>query len=269
MIKSALMVPADSEKLLLKIPSLECDVVMINLEDGVYDKIKARELLQRILISIQTNKKIVVRVNALDECGADDIKALKDIQQISAFRIPKIKNSSDVQTALSLCDKEIHLSIETKEAFSNIASLKVSDKVTTVYLGILDLLNSLGLSHSIISPNNSTIDYILSKFLIDSLSVGFYPVSFIYQDYENLEEFEKWCKKEKFMGFSAKGCISPKQVQVANQIFGFDGEIKKALEIKSLFEAKQLEGISGFTHEKYGFIDEPIYKNAMNLIKGL
>lgn len=266
MICSALMVPADKEKLLLKIPNLACDTVMINLEDGVYDKKTARQLLQKTLPMLDTNKKIVVRVNALDECGKDDITYLSHIERIDAFRIPKVYHANDVLQALQLTSKEIHLSIETKEAFQNIASLKISNRVTTVYLGILDLFNSLGLPHSLIHLQNPTIDYILSKFLIDSLGCGFFPVSFIYQDHQNLEAFEAWCTKEKQMGFRAKGCISPKQVDVVNQIFGAIEDITKAAYIKQIFEAKQSEGISGFVDEKYGFIDEPIYKNAVQIL---
>jgi len=124
----------------------------------------------------------------------------------------------------------------------------------------------MGISHSIITQDNPTINYILSKFLIDSLTNGFYPISFVYQDYQNLEEFEKWCIKERDMGFGAKACISPKQVEITNKIFGFCDEVEKSKEIIQLFLDNQKNSISGFVNEKYGFIDEPIYKNALNII---
>lgn len=262
------MVPADNPKMLQKIPNLECDIAILNLEDGVFDKSNGREILCNNIPNIEFAGKIIVRVNSLDECGAQDIEALRNFSNIDGFRIPKIKNSDDVKKAIELCkDKEIHLSIETKEAFGDIKSLKIASNVTTVYLGILDLFNSLGLSHSLIRLENPTIDYVLSKFLVDSLSCDFLPISFVYQNHQNLLEFEKWCEKEKTMGLGAKACISPKQVQIANKIFGFDDELKKALEIKELFEASITQNISGFSNEKYGFIDEPIYKNALNVLK--
>lgn len=262
------MVPADNPKMLQKVPNLECDIAILNLEDGVFDKNKGREILTQNLPHIKFGGKIIVRVNSLDECGEQDIKALRRFANIDGFRIPKINNSDDVKKALELCgDKEIHLSIETKEAFSDIKSLKIAPNVTTVYLGILDLFNSLGLSHSLINFENPAIDYILSKFLVDSLSSDFLPISFVYQNHQNLQEFQKWCEKEKTMGLGAKACISPKQVQIANKIFGASCEIQKALEIKELFEASIAQNISGFANEKYGFIDEPIYKNALNVLK--
>ena len=163
---------------------------------------------------------------------------------------------------------EIHLSIETKEAFKSLATLKINPRVTTVYLGILDLLESLGLSQSLIKLNNPTIDYILSKFLIDAKIAGFKVVSFIYQNYQDTETFKQWCMKEKAMGFSCKGCISPKQVDIANEIFNISkDEIQKATYIKTIYQIQQRQGITGFSDEKYGFIDEPIYKNALLILE--
>lgn len=263
------MVPADKPNLLQKIPDLKCDIVIINLEDGVFDKKFALQNIQSILPSIQKNgKKFIVRTNPLDEGGVEEISVLKNINNLDGFRIAKIKNAKDVELALKNSNSlEIQLSIETKEAFSNIDSLKLDLRVTTVYLGILDLLNSMNLPHSLVSFGNKTTEYILSKFLCDSLCADFWPFSFVYQDYKNLEDFRRWCKFEKSLGYGAKGCISPKQVEIANEVFGRSAQLSDALEIKTLFEESLNNNISGFSHEKYGFIDEPIYKNALNIIK--
>ena len=134
------------------------------------------------------NLKTVVRVNGFDKCAKDDIKAINALKP-DAIRIPKIKTKKDVELACKLIDKdiEIHLSIETKEAFENLKELKVDKRVTTVYLGILDMFESLGLPQSLLTLTNPTVEYILSKFLINSKLAGFYPISFIYQDYKNIK----------------------------------------------------------------------------------
>jgi citrate lyase subunit beta/citryl-CoA lyase len=125
----------------------------------------------------------------------------------------------------------------------------------------------MNLPQSIIKPTNPTMLYILSHFLITCKSIGVRPVSFVYQDYKNNNEFMKWITLEKEMGYDAKGCISPKQAQMVNQIFLDDEkEIEKAKEIIKLFEENQKNGITGFTHEEYGFIDEPIYKGALSFL---
>ncbi|MEJ2497632.1 MAG: hypothetical protein P8Y43_09230, partial [Sulfurovaceae bacterium] len=43
-------------------------------------------------------------------------------------------------------------------------------------------------------------------------------------------------------------------------------EPESAAKIKELFEASAKKGINGFMDETYGFIDEPIYKDAIGLI---
>jgi len=270
MINSALMVAGDKQKHLDNINNLKCDIAIINLEDAVFDKKYARQLVYDHLTNhTYSNKKIVIRVNSLQECGIEDIKLLNSVKP-DAIRVPKIKTVKDIQTALKLINKdiEVHLSIETKEAFNNLTKLKIDQRVTTVYLGILDLLESLDINQNILKLNNPTIDYILSKFLIDSKIAGFLPISFIYQDYKNIEEFTLWCKKEKSMGFESKACISPSQVDIVNNIFKIStSEIAKATYIKEIFEKARLSGNSSIKDDKYGFIDEPIYKDAILTLK--
>ncbi len=268
--KSALMVAGDKEKHLQKLNELKCGIAIVNLEDGIFDKEKARDLVANKLQHLKCdNKQIVVRVNDLYSCGKQDIYSMNKVKP-DAIRVPKIRNIDDVKLALELIDKdiEVHLSIETKESFENLSKLKINNRVTTVYLGILDLLESLKLPQSLLTLDNPIIDYILSRFLIDSHIAGFKAISFTYQDYKNTKEFTSWCKKEKFMGFTCKSCISPTQVDIANEIFSVENsEILKAQYIKKVFEQQKYLGITGFADDKYGFIDEPIYKDALLTLK--
>ncbi len=272
MINTALMVSAHNEMHLNKLQHMPCDIVIINLEDGVFDKNKARQLLKtkykQTTLQLK-NKIVVVRVNSLDTCGKKDIKVINKLKP-DAIRIPKIKTKKDIKKALKLCDKsiDIHLSIETKEAFNNLHKFGFDKRITTVYLGILDLFESFGLPQELIRRDNPTVDYILSKFLINSKVASLHPISFMYQDYNNVKEFKKWCKKENKIGFTTKACLGPKQLEIANNIFkNKKSDIKDAKNIIKLFKNENKKGKSGFMHKKYGFIDEPIYKNALLLLK--
>ncbi len=246
----------------------EADVIVINLEDGVAPQMKKRALLlTSVFISHlkSSTSKILVRVNPIDEGGLQEIEFLNQIKP-DVIRVAKIKERSDVEKVLNILDKDIklHLSIETKEALQNLTALNVDNRVGCCSLGIMDMLNSMELPQSLLKHDNPTIGYILSRFLIDSKSTQMHPVGFTYQDYEDLDGFRKWCELEKSMGYSSKSCLGPKQVTIANEIFSSDDEAKnRALEIKELFEKMKKEGITGFMHENYGFIDEPIYKDAL------
>jgi len=270
--RSVLMLSANKIKHLMKIESLEADCIMLNLEDGVSKEEKPFALvLTAIFLSRlqKCDKKLVVRVNALDEGGYEEISYLNQFMP-DAIRVPKIKTAKEVQNVLHLLNEhiELHLSIETAEGWHNLSSLAVNKRVTTFYLGILDLFADMGLPQSLIDKNNPTLHYMLSHFLVTARSMGVKPVSFVFQEYEDLDAFKEWLELEHSMGYDAKGCISPKQVELVNQYFvNKEEEIKRAKVIVKLFEMHRDEGITGFSDEEYGFIDEPIYKGALKLLE--
>jgi len=244
------------------------DMITLNLEDAIAPSRK-KEALHNIALFLshmeRSNAFIIVRTNPLDEGGAEEIKFLNDFS-FDAVRLSKVKDQTEIAKALTLLsrEKELHISLETKEAFENLSKLRIDERLTTANLGILDLLTSLGLSQSIIAERNPTIDYILSKFLIDAKTAGIHPVSFMFQDYQRIKEFHSWCKYERMMGFESKACMGPKQVKIANRIFNItEYETERARDIKALFETNTAKGINGFMDDKYGFIDEPIYRDAL------
>ena len=97
--------------------------------------------------------------------------------------------------------------------------------------------------------------------------MGVKAVSFVYQEFKNLDEFGMWIELEKNMGYDSKGCISPDQVKLVNDKFVDEQKLlNRAKVIVKLFEIHQEEGITGFVDEEYGFIDEPIYKGALALL---
>ena len=91
--RSVLMLSANKIKHLQKIPDLSADAIMLNLEDGVAPQEKPFAIvLSAIFLSRlrECKKKLVVRVNALDEGGYDEIAYLNQFMP-DAIRVPKIK----------------------------------------------------------------------------------------------------------------------------------------------------------------------------------
>lgn len=269
--RSVLMLSCNNIKHLSKIESLKADCIMLNLEDGVSKEDKPFALvLCAIFISKirKSDKKLVVRVNALSEGGYEEITYLNQFMP-DAIRVPKIENEREVRSVLALLNDEIdlHLSIETALGWHNLSSLAVNKRVSAFYLGVLDLFADMKLSQSLVNLDNPTMLYVLSHFLISSKAMNVKPVSFVFQEFKDLETFSKWIELEKSMGYDAKGCISPKQVELVNETFrNKEEEIKRAKVIIKLFEMHEEEGITGFVDDDYGFIDEPIYKGAVALL---
>ena len=272
--RSAMMVSTHNIKHIIKIPSLEAECLILNLEDGVSSEQKPYALALCAMVlaaNPKSDKKLIVRVNPLDEGGVEEILFLNPFMP-DAIRVPKIRSIEDVKRVLTLVDEEIeiHLSIETKEAWLALAQFRIDTRIKAYYLGILDLFADLELSQSLLIPDNPAAHYMLSHFLITCRACGIKPVSFVYQDYKNSDGLRNWLELEKMMGFEAKGCISPAQVELIHQIFSHgEAEIERCREIVRLFEEHRVHGISGFVDERYGFIDEPIYKGAINVLSTL
>jgi citrate lyase subunit beta/citryl-CoA lyase len=266
--KSNMMLNPLKLKHLNRIDNLDADMITLNLEDAIAPSRK-KEALYNIALFLSHLKEsksfIIVRTNPLDEGGKEEIDFLNSFS-FDAVRVAKIKTREEILEIDKLLNskKEIHISLETKEAFHNLANFGGIDRFTTANIGILDLLTSLGLPQSLVTHENPTIHYILSKFLVDSKIAGVNPISFMFQEYKDVEGFRKWCELEKKMGFTTKACMGPLQVQIANEVFSIDNDVLiRANHIKHVFEESAKNGENGFMDMKYGFIDEPIYRDAL------
>lgn len=272
--RSNMMLNPLNLKHLNRIDSSQTDMITLNLEDAIAPSRK-REALYNIALFLSHMKEsksfIIVRTNPLGEGGEEEIAFLNDFG-FDAIRIAKVKNELEIAQALNLLspDKDLHISLETKEAYLNLSRLRIDERFTVANIGILDLLTSLGLPQSIVKLGNPTIDYILSKFLVDAKTAGIHPISFMFQEYNDTDTFRAWCDREKLMGFESKACMGPKQVEIANEVFGVDeAALLRARHIKEVFEANAANAENGFMDEKYGFIDEPIYRDALLVLNQL
>jgi citrate lyase subunit beta/citryl-CoA lyase len=271
--RSSMMLNPLNLKHLNRLDELEADAVTLNLEDAIAPSRKKEALINIALFLSHLESSpsfVIVRTNPLDMGGREEIEFLDDFG-FDAVRIAKVRRVAEIEEALSLVgdDKEIHISLETAEAFRDLSKWRgVDSRFTTANLGILDLLADLKLPQNALKTDNPLAMHILSRFLTDASIAGLRAVSFMYQDYRDTTGFEEWCHIEKSMGFGSKACMGPAQVKIANEIFGMERDaLSRALEIKDAFEKNSASDINGFMHEKYGFIDEPIYKDALNTIE--
>ena len=258
--RSALMVSGHNIKHLNKLDELNADIIILNLEDGVP---KEKKEIAKYMIAIflsnykNPNKELIIRINPLNEGGIEEIKFFEKFN-INGFRIPKVNSLEDIDDVFFLTDKDLHISIETKEIFINLKKF-YHPRIKAYYLGLYDLLNELNISHSVIDINNPFIHKILSDFSIYSNYYNIHSIGFVYQKYQDLEGFKNWCLMQKNCGIKGVGCITPKQVEIANKIFNEDLEFAK--KIVSKFEKEGPFTIDGL------YVDEPIYKNYLKLIK--
>jgi len=280
--RAALIVSADRVKHLSKALQREADVIIFNLEDGVSDERKpfARLLLRKFLVNIPLTgeKEVIVRVNPIDSpyFWEDMLNILPALPH--GIRLSKVSSPEDVAALDRLITAyerssgapegfiKIHLSIETSQALLKLPEiLKASERVEVAYLGILDLFAGLGVSQRL--TGKSLGNYVREKFSFECKACGVYPIAPAYQDYEDLEGFKEEALKEKELGFSGKMAISVKQAKVATEVFSPEPEeIEEAKRIVDVYEKALKEGRGGVAYNGK-FIDQPIYRDALNKLR--
>jgi len=273
--RSNMMLNPLNLKHLNRIDDHPADAITLNLEDAIAPARK-QEALENIALFLShcpaSTSRIIVRVNPLDSGGAEEISFL-NAYGLDAIRLPKVRTRDEIERALALLpkDRQLHLSIETAEAFRDLAQWRgIDPRLTTANLGILDLLADLNLPQTLLVRGNPTIDTILTRFLLDARTANLEPVGFMYQDYVNVHEYKHWIVYMRNLGYSSAACMGPKQVTIANDILKTShDEIEKAHYIRRVFEEKQSENINGFLDETYGYIDEPVYRDALNILKNI
>ncbi len=102
--RSAMMISAHNLKHLSKIPTLEAECLMLNLEDGVSAEQKPFALVlcaMALASNPESDKKLIVRVNPLSEGGEEEILFLNPYMP-DGIRVPKIRSVEDVRRALGV-----------------------------------------------------------------------------------------------------------------------------------------------------------------------
>ena len=273
--RSNMMLNPLNLKHLNRIDESPADAITLNLEDAIAPARK-REALENIALFLShcpaSRSRIIVRVNPLDEGGAEEISFLNDYG-FDAIRLAKVRTRDEIERALALLapDKELHLSIETAEAFRDLAQWRGIARVTTANLGILDLLADLKLPHALLRVGHPTIEHILATFLVDARIAGMLPVGFMFQDYADTDGYTRWLRHLRDLGYDAAACMGPAQVEIANDLLGLsdDEAYRRASHIVDKYEKNRLNNINGFMDDKYGFVDEPIYRDALNILENI
>ena len=280
--RSALIVSGDRVKHLRKVFSRPADVIIFNVEDGVSDENKpfARLLIRKLLSNtdFDGSKEVVIRINPIDSpFFYDDLTELLPALP-HAVRLSKVRSPEDVVALDRLISAyetargvergfiKIQLSVETPQAVERLPEiLSASERINAVYLGILDLFAELSLPQKFQSGKLG--EFIREAFVFHSRSRGVYPIAPAYQDYKDLEGFEKEAELEREMGFAGKMCISVKQVEIANRVFlPAEEEIEEARKIVEVYEKALKEGKGGVAYNGK-FIDQPIYRSALNILR--
>ena len=202
------------------------DMVCIELEDGIAikDKDEARKNTIEALktLEVKSGVELVVRVNCQrTKFGLLDLEAfISSKLKVKAIMLPKVKTPDEIKfidDLLTDCnlDTDLHVIMETNEALQNIYEIAHSSKrIVALYFGGVDMAAELRVPNSY-----ENLLYARSKLVHAGASVGIDVIDVPYLDLEDMDGMKKEAELVRDLGFTGKGSIHPKQINVLNEIF--------------------------------------------------
>ena len=243
--RSFIFTPGLKPEMFPKAIASGADMVCIELEDGIAikDKNEARKNTIEALetLEVKSGVELVVRVNCQrTKFGLLDLEAFISAKtKVKAIMLPKVKTPDaiafidDLLTDCGL-DTDLHVIMETNEALESIYEIaNASKRIVALYFGGVDMAAELRV------PNEyKNLIYARSKLVHAGASVGVDVIDVPYLDLDDMDGMKKEAELVRDLGFTGKGSIHPKQINMLNEIFTpSKEEIVKAKRIVDQFNA--------------------------------
>ena len=243
--RSFIFTPGLNPEMFPKALASGADMVCIELEDGIAikDKDEARKNTINALKDLKINNdvELVVRVNCQrTKPGLLDLEAfISSKLNVKALMLPKVKTPDEItfiDDLLTDCnlDTDLHVIMETNEALENIYDIAhASKRIVALYFGGVDMAAELRVPNSY-----ENLIYARSKLVHAGASVGIDVIDVPYLDLEDMDGMKKEAELVRNLGFTGKGSIHPKQINILNEVFTpSNEEIIKAKRIIDQFNA--------------------------------
>ena len=268
--RSFIFTPGLKPEMFPKAIASGADMVCIELEDGIAikDKDEARKNTIDALknLEVKNGVELVVRVNCQrTKFGLLDLEAfISSKLPIKALMLPKVKTPEEItfiDNLLTDCglDTDLHVIMETIEALESIYEIAhASKRIVALYFGGVDMAAELRV------PNEyKNLIYARSKLVHAGASVGVDVIDVPYLDLDDMDGMKKESELVRDLGFTGKGSIHPKQINILNEIFTpSKEEIMKAKKIVDQFN----ESNTGLVVIDGKLIEKPVLREMQRKI---
>ena len=268
--RSFIFTPGLKPEMFPKAIASGADMVCIELEDGIAikDKNEARKNTIEALknLEVKSGVELVVRVNCQrTKFGLLDLEAfISSKLPVKALMLPKVKTPDEITFIDDLLtdsglDTDLHVIMETNEALESIYEIAhASKRIVALYFGGVDMAAELRV------PNEyKNLIYARSKLVHAGASVGVDVIDVPYLDLDDIDGMKKESELVRDLGFTGKGSIHPKQINILNEIFTpSKEEIMKAKKIVDQFN----ESNTGLVVIDGKLIEKPVLREMQRKI---
>ena len=276
--RTMMFVPGANAAMLRDAPLYGADSIMFDLEDAVSlkEKDSARVLVHSALKTFDYgNIEIVVRINALDAGGAEDIEAMV-LAGVDVIRLPKTETAQDIidveaviteveqQNDIPVGTTKMMAAIESAEGVLNAPAIaKSSTRLIGIALGAEDYVTNMKTRRH---PDGQELFFARSMILHAARAAVIAAIDTVYSDVDNTEGFEAEVRLIKQLGFDGKSVINPRQIPLVNTIYApTEKEIQNAKEVIWGIREAEAKG-SGVISVNGKMVDKPIVERAERVI---
>ena len=178
------------------------------------DKAAARDALRNWL---SADHPVLVRINAPGSDGFDDDVAVCASDGVAGIVLPKAEHAEDVARIRGVSiERPVFPLIETARGLWNALAIAQAPHVGALMFGSLDYQADLGITDDDLLHARSQLVLVSRVAGIDA------PVDGVTQSIDDHELLRRDCHRARQLGFAAKLCIHPSQVDVVNRCLGPD-----------------------------------------------
>ncbi len=277
--RSMLFLPGNNPNMLINGNCLGADAMIFDLEDAVApdQKDAARILVRNTMRYMELGGcERIVRINSIDtpywQADLDEIMP----QKPDLILLPKTGSAQDALKAdayMTLVEERLSMEpgtvglmplIETALGVENaFAIASCSKRVKALFLGAEDLTADLQCKRT---KEGREIEYARTRLVVAARAAGVEVYDTPFTDVNDDEGIQKDAALAKGLGFTGKASISPRHVEVINQVFSpTQKEIAYAYEVMDAIEMAKAQGKGAISlHGK--MIDAPIVARARQTI---
>ena len=249
--RSALYLPASNQRAIVKARGLDCDVVILDLEDAVAPEAKTQARDAAVVAAHDGGfgrRELVCRVNTLGSEEAEaDLAAIADAP-FDAVLVPKVSSPAEidaVQAALSGAPPRLRIwaMIETCAAILALPTIAVrarQTRLTGFVIGTNDLAKELRCP---LTDDRTYLVPLLMQALVAARAHGLLVLDGVYNRIDDDPGLAAQCAQAAAMGFDGKTLIHPRQIAPCNAAFTPSADaVAEAERIIAAFAAPEAQG---------------------------
>ena len=242
--RSILYLPASRAPAVAKARTLDCDGVILDLEDAVATEAKDSARAAAVAAIAEGgwgHREVLIRVNALGTMWSEDDFAAVRTSGAGGVVVPKIEDTRDAARAVELAGGvPVWAMIETPRAVLDAPAIAAVAGVTALLAGFADLAKDLRLRPY---AARAPLHYAMSAIVVAARAAGILTIDGVFTDIRDDSGMRAEAEQALAFGFDGKSLVHPGQVDIANAVFApSDAELEDARGLIAAHNAARAEG---------------------------